>query len=324
MPAIITHDLFAKDLYGDLFETIGGSRDEAEAFLLGNQGPDPLFFAVPDVRYRRWAGLGSTLHRMRPAEFLVALKSSVRELPAAERSVGRAWALGYVGHYELDRAVHPLIRAQVRDLTRAGVKGLDASHESEVHAVIETELDELALTAKRGETVASFNPGTAVLKGRDSMLDTVSRLHALAVREALGTEVPDGLYKSAVRADRLAQRAVHSPRGTKRRILGAAERLVRDHSMAAAVSHRAAERRTSAFANEGHGLWQHPTLEATSTASFWDLYREALGRARASIAAMDDDAFNLDAALRIAGAANFYGDATCAVVVSVETLGNGE
>ena len=44
MPAIITHDLFAKDIYGTAFESIGGTRDEAEAFLLGNQGPDPLFF----------------------------------------------------------------------------------------------------------------------------------------------------------------------------------------------------------------------------------------------------------------------------------------
>ena len=39
MPAIITHDLFGKDVYGETFDTIGGSRDAAEAFLLGNQGP---------------------------------------------------------------------------------------------------------------------------------------------------------------------------------------------------------------------------------------------------------------------------------------------
>ena len=80
MPAIITHDLFGKDVYGETFDTIGGSRDAAEAFLLGNQGPDPLFFVAPDPRYRRVGKLASTLHRTRPAEFLVALKSAVREL----------------------------------------------------------------------------------------------------------------------------------------------------------------------------------------------------------------------------------------------------
>ena len=56
----------------------------------------PLFFVAPDPRYRRVGKLASTLHRARPAEFLVALKSAVRELPAQERSVGRAYALGYV------------------------------------------------------------------------------------------------------------------------------------------------------------------------------------------------------------------------------------
>ena len=65
MPAIITHDLFGKDVYGKTFDTIGGSRDAAEAFLLGNQGPDPLFFVAPDPRYRRVGKLASTLHRTR-------------------------------------------------------------------------------------------------------------------------------------------------------------------------------------------------------------------------------------------------------------------
>ena len=47
---IITHDFFGRDVYDALFQTIGGSRDEADAFLLGNQGPDPLFYAVADFR----------------------------------------------------------------------------------------------------------------------------------------------------------------------------------------------------------------------------------------------------------------------------------
>ena len=46
MPSIITHDTFGQDIDRDLFTSIGGSRDEAEAFLLGNQGPDPLFYSV--------------------------------------------------------------------------------------------------------------------------------------------------------------------------------------------------------------------------------------------------------------------------------------
>ena len=55
MPSLITHDFFGRDVYDRLFGTIGGSRDEAEAFLLGNQGPDPLFYAVVCARIAAWA-----------------------------------------------------------------------------------------------------------------------------------------------------------------------------------------------------------------------------------------------------------------------------
>ena len=47
MPSIITHDTFGQDIYRDLFTSIGGSRDEAEAFLLGNQGPTPCSIPSP-------------------------------------------------------------------------------------------------------------------------------------------------------------------------------------------------------------------------------------------------------------------------------------
>ena len=45
MPAIITHDLFGEAVYeGDAY-FIGIDPEQRFAFLLGNQGPDPLFYA---------------------------------------------------------------------------------------------------------------------------------------------------------------------------------------------------------------------------------------------------------------------------------------
>lgn len=324
MPAIITHDLFGKDVYGETFDTIGGSRDAAEAFLLGNQGPDPLFFVAPDPRYRRVGKLASTLHRARPAEFLVALKSAVRELPAQERSIGRAYALGYVCHYLLDSTVHPLIISQVNALCGAGVEGLTTEDAHEVHAVIETELDELVLTAKRDETVATYHPATSVLRGRDSMLDTVGRLYATAIDDAFGLTMPKGMFKSAVRAERAAQRALYSPTGAKRAVLSAAERLLRPHAMTGAMSHRAAERATSAFANDERAPWRHPATEAVSRASFWDLYDQARAGALDAIKAMDADDFDLAASHRLTADVNFYGEPVVALVVAVEDAAAGD
>lgn len=320
MPAIITHDLFAKEIYGETFETVGGSRDEAEAFLLGNQGPDPLFFAGTDPRYVAYAQVGSALHRARPAELLLAFKQAVATLPAPLRSTGRAYVLGFACHYELDRTVHPLTFSQERALCNAGVEGLTPEDHSEVHALIETELDELVLTEKRGETVATFNPAIAVLKGSDTMLAAVSQLYARAVKDALDLDIPDNLFKASVKAYRRAQRLVYSPAGWKRTALGSLERLVRPHSIMGALSHRGEPRTESAFANAERAPWQHPFIEAESTASFWDLYGQARASALAALQALDDDAFDLEAAQGLTADLNFYGEPVVAVVVSVETV----
>ena len=72
MPSIITHDTFGQDIYRDLFTSIGGSRDEAEAFLLGNQGPDPLFYSVACPWLRANHDLGNVMHDQLPANFAIA------------------------------------------------------------------------------------------------------------------------------------------------------------------------------------------------------------------------------------------------------------
>ena len=68
-----------------LFQTIGGSRDEADAFLLGNQGPDSLFYAVADFRATAYHKLGNTMHSRKPAELLAALKDSLGVLDPEEK-----------------------------------------------------------------------------------------------------------------------------------------------------------------------------------------------------------------------------------------------
>lgn len=320
MPAIITHDLFAKDIYSETFESVGGSREAAEAFLLGNQGPDPLFYVAADPRYTGFSQLGSTIHRARPAEFIVALKAAVSSLPPHQRPWGRAYVLGFLCHYELDRTVHPLVYSQVNALCAAGVEGLGDEARSEVHAVIETELDELVLTCKRGETVASFNPAVAVLKGSPALLSALSSLYARAVRDAFDLDVPANLFAAAVRAQRTAQRVLYSPQGWKRTALGAAERLVRPHSMLAALSHRAAERTATPYANADHRPWENPFTGEMSTADFWDLYAAARIRALKAIAAVDDDGFSLEDARALTADMNFRGEPVVALVVAVEDV----
>ena len=44
MPALITHDTFGRDVYDHRHSFIGGTRDEADAFLLGKSLARSGFF----------------------------------------------------------------------------------------------------------------------------------------------------------------------------------------------------------------------------------------------------------------------------------------
>ena len=47
MPALLAHDFFAQDAYGSALSTVDlYAPDERDAFLLGSQGPDPLFYLL--------------------------------------------------------------------------------------------------------------------------------------------------------------------------------------------------------------------------------------------------------------------------------------
>ena len=146
MPGIITHDTFGRDVYDRLHRLVGGSRDEAEAFLLGSQGPDALFFAPLNPRLHAAFDLGSALHRADPAPLMASFRHAAADLPTpAARTIGRAYVLGLACHYVLDSTLHPFVYSQEHALCDAGVEGLDRSDGHEVHAVIETELDEMVL-----------------------------------------------------------------------------------------------------------------------------------------------------------------------------------
>ncbi len=318
MPSIITHDTFGQDVYRDLFASIGGSRDEAEAFLLGNQGPDPLFYSVACPWLHAHHDLGNVMHDQLPAKLIDALKTSLPFLPEDERSVARAYALGFLCHYTLDSIMHPFIFGQQYALCDAGEPGLTRSDGHEVHAYIETELDELVLFVKRGDTVERFNPARDILKGSERMLRVVSKLYVYVAMAVYGRAVPLDLFPSSVRAMRLGQRVFHSQSGLKRMMLGRAEELVRPYSFVRAMSHMPVELEESIFDNRERETWKDPFTGETSGEGFWDLYDRALDQAKRNIALFDSPDFNLESARTITAEKNFSGKPTTATIVAVE------
>ncbi len=319
MPSIITHDVFGTDVYESLYGSIGGSRDEYQAFLLGNQGPDPLFYVHVNPLMKRAHGLGSRMHRESPAELMLAMRKAVAHLDEGDRSIGRAYALGFLCHYLLDRTVHPLVYSYERAICNAGIEGLDPEDRREVHAVIESEYDEVLLFMRRQTTARDFNPGKDILRASDYVLDVVSAMFVEVAASVYGWDIPRASFKASVKHMRTVQsRLFYSPNGVKRRVLGSLESLVRRHSFLVTMSHRALEVDACPYDNDEHLPWENPLTGEVSTASFWDLYDEARKLAFEGILAFDSPSFDLEAARALTRNRNFAGDLAIARIVKVE------
>lgn len=321
MPALITHDTFGRDVYDRRHSFIGGTRDEADAFLLGNQGPDPLFYSVLSPRLHAVHRLGNRMHNEKPSELLEAFKQSLFVLKEGERDIGRAYALGFLCHYLLDSTMHPFVFFQEYQACDAGEPGLDRSHGSEVHGVIESEFDELVLYTKRGETIATFDPSREVLKASDHVLAVVSKMYAYVALTLFGIFIPANAFGSSVKLFRRAQAFFYSPKGIKRDVVARIEEVVRPHSFYRAMSHRCVALEESMFDNRARVAWEDPFTGAASNDGFWDRYDKALARVDAALQAFDRDGFDVEAARTITCDLDFSGRPVEARIVSVEDGG---
>ena len=164
MPALITHHLFGERSATLLPDGVISDEEQLLAFLLGNQGPDPFFFRVagwPD-HVRASQQLANRMHEERMTGAFLALREGVRHLPAHDAGIGRAFALGILSHYQLDRTAHPFVYAQEYALIDANPELSDAS--SEVHAVIESDLDSWMLWRLRRATVHDCPPASELAR----------------------------------------------------------------------------------------------------------------------------------------------------------------
>lgn len=334
MPALMTHDFFGKDLYlemrpgGELpgagglpastdsaqlrsaspiCGAIGETRDEQEAFLLGNQGPDPLFFVVLAPWMLRFSHIGSRMHRDKPTELLAALRRGADILPASEQPIARAYLAGFIGHYSLDSVMHPFVFAQQYAACDAGVPGLSRRDGSEVHAIIEGEFDEMLLYTRTGRTVATYAPERMTLRASRRTLAIVSKMYCYAVLVTYGVSVPPTLFSEGVRCYRRAAALFHSRTGRKRQAISSVERLVRPHSFYQAMSWRAIPLEKSVFENREHRTWENPFTGVIDRTSFDDLFEEAKAKARTAIAVALDERFDLGAAAAITHDRDFSG-----------------
>lgn len=274
MPALITHHLFGEESIDRLPAGIVTSDEERCAFLLGNQGPDPFFFRVRTPYMRDCMQLARVMHRSRMSKQFACLRNGVSRLQKHDARLGRAFTLGLLSHYVLDRNAHPFVYEQ-----QFGVLDADpdlASAASQVHAVIESDLDVLMLQLKRnGATTADYPPVSELVTSEH--IDKVGgALMSHVARSVYGLDVGVAEYGGAVADMQMLYRIIEPAGSLKTDVIGKLEGIVSDYSLLASLAHPVTNKQPARAGNMGHIAWKNPFTEAVSHESFPEVFDRAL------------------------------------------------
>jgi hypothetical protein len=285
MPALLTHDYFGQDVIAYIGGTFFNRDNETlstelrNAFLLGNQGPDPLFFTLFSPAIRISKEFGSLMHREKVDETIEAFREYASKRPEPQKSLVYAYLLGFICHFTLDSTMHPFVYAQQNALCDAGVEGLDRSDASVVHGQIEADFDSMLLCQREGVDVSIHDYTDKVLKASDGTLSVLDAAYQAVALEVYDVELPAGLFARGVKDYRATVRFLYSPQGTKRALLGSVERIFRNHSLLQAITLRAGVGETCDFDNHEREVWINPFTDESDVTSFADLYHKAVAAA---------------------------------------------
>lgn len=274
MPALITHHLFGEESIDRLPEGIVATDEERCAFLLANQGPDPFFFRFRTPHVRDCMKLAQVMHRSRMSRQFSELRDGVTHLQKHDAALGRAFVLGLLSHYVLDRNAHPFVYAQQFGIVETDPTLADSA--SQVHAVIESDIDVLMLQLKRGgATVADFPPAGEIVT-TDRIDRVAGALMSYVARSVYDLPVSPAEYGGAVADMQLLYRTIEPAGSLKSDTLARLEGLAQRYSLLGALAHRVTTEAPSRAGNMGNLAWESPFTQAESTESFSEVFDRAL------------------------------------------------
>ncbi len=179
------------------------------AYLVGADGPDPMFFHA-FWRYRshglNFQRLGIRIHSARCDQFLWALVQNART------GAQKAYVLGFFCHYALDQILHPYVRFQCRagDFTMKGGHGY-------LEEAIDSTLYRMDTPDARGLEPPMERFGIFLIDAAEE--EEIDALLCQAVRQAFKRkEIARGQFLKAFAHLRWAKRCLRHPTPFKKRV----------------------------------------------------------------------------------------------------------
>ncbi len=208
MPSNVVHWYFAKSVYESLSDYEKGiAGKDLQAYLVGGQGPDLLFY----MRYEKppLNKLGEMIHgSFETAALFRASADYVRTVPEGETIT--AFLLGQLCHYALDSQLHPYIYYRMNDLPDF----YPPSAKENIHVLFESSLDFLCV-----RDYIQVNPkrylGYKNLDISDASREAVGRYYSSVVAPRFGMVLPAATAAKSLKLMRIFLRVCDDRTGLR-------------------------------------------------------------------------------------------------------------
>jgi len=284
MPALISHHLFGEDAANRLPADLVVGQEELLAFLLGNQGPDPLLasFSTTPATAAACHRFAHKMHEDKIVEALLSARSAVSFLPESDKRVGNAYSLGLLAHYILDSAGNPFVSAQVEALCAADPNLLGS--EESIHAIIESDLDVWLLWSQRGQTIIDA-PASSDLMRTDRITRVAGALLSHIALQVFGLDIGADSFGASVDDYELIYALIDPAPSVRTTALARVEELLLGGRRLKSLAHYVTTTDECPAANLERHPWTDPATHAERTDSFADIYFDSLDRWPAFVSA---------------------------------------
>ncbi len=286
MPALITHALFAQQVFSRL-QREGAPVADREAAMIGAQGPDLFFFhrILPWEPGKSLAREGSRMHKLSPARLFEGFRAVLAATRGEEYDHMKGYIEGFFCHYALDRTAHPFVLYWQEVLAREEPAYGRGSHA--YHFRIESALDTIMLRRETGRRIQDFRLSSALPHENAAVDMAIGHLFEPLLPRWFGTQGADASLIAKAPGDmrRVARLITDRHQLRRKWIVRPVEAICRQGHFLSSLL-RPETTNDWDYANEAHKAWHNPADPAfVSTDSFYDLYALAAAEARDMIAA---------------------------------------
>jgi hypothetical protein len=213
MPALITHQLIAEEVYNTLDDRIKDTIKDRQLYYFGAQGGDP-FYLYKYMTVRKKINFGKALHR---GEIYKTFSGFKDYLERTGEVAALSYVLGYITHYATDIIFHPFVYFLINKYQDKDNK---IRNRDKLHYLIEGDLDVFLLQKYKGNEIKNYR---YPLSFQDIQTDKIFKLFEKIYFDLCGEELNNNSFSKSIKRYFLYNKMLSDPKYKKQKFISDVE-----------------------------------------------------------------------------------------------------